>query len=51
MTVATQLSQAALDVPKGRAGLFDPSRRHWGQYWGGDLRGVIEKADDRRPWG
>ena len=29
----------------GRDGLFDPSRRHWGQYWGGDLRGVIEKAD------
>jgi cyclomaltodextrin glucanotransferase len=28
----------------GRDGLFDPSRRQWGHYWGGDLRGVIEKA-------
>ena len=51
MTVATQLSQTALDVPQGRAGLFDPSRRHWGQYWGGDLRGVIEKADDLQALG
>jgi cyclomaltodextrin glucanotransferase len=29
----------------GRQGLFDPSRQHWGRYWGGDLKGVIEKAD------
>jgi len=29
----------------GREGLFDPTRRHWGRYWGGDLKGVIEKAD------
>ncbi|MFM9101065.1 MAG: alpha-amylase family glycosyl hydrolase, partial [Cyanobium sp.] len=29
----------------GRDGLFDPSRRQWGHYWGGDLQGVIEKAD------
>ena len=25
--------------------LFDPSRTHWGKYWGGDLKGIIEKAD------
>jgi cyclomaltodextrin glucanotransferase len=29
----------------GREGLFDPSQQQWGHYWGGDLRGVIEKAD------
>lgn len=29
----------------GREGLFDPTRQHWGRYWGGDLKGVIEKAD------
>ena len=29
----------------GREGLFDPTRQHWGRYWGGDLRGVIDKAD------
>jgi len=29
----------------GREGLFDPTRRQWGRYWGGDLEGVIEKAD------
>lgn len=23
--------------------LFDPSRSHWGKYWGGDLKGIIEK--------
>jgi len=28
----------------GRAGLFDPSRSRWGNYWGGDLRGVIDRA-------
>ncbi|MEB3352473.1 MAG: alpha-amylase family glycosyl hydrolase [Cyanobacteriota bacterium] len=29
----------------GRDGLFDPGQDQWGHYWGGDLRGVIEKAD------
>ena len=29
----------------GREGLFDPTRQDWGRYWGGDLKGVIEKAD------
>ncbi|MFY8150297.1 MAG: alpha-amylase family glycosyl hydrolase [Prochlorococcaceae cyanobacterium] len=29
----------------GRAGLFDSSRTQWGHYWGGDLQGVIDKAD------
>jgi len=29
----------------GREGLFDPTHQHWGRYWGGDLKGVIEKAD------
>lgn len=29
----------------GREGLFDPSRSRWGHYWGGDLRGVIDRAD------
>lgn len=29
----------------GREGLFDPKQQHWGCYWGGDLKGVIEKAD------
>ncbi len=29
----------------GREGLFDPTHQQWGRYWGGDLRGVIEKAD------
>ena len=25
--------------------LHDPSLTHWGHYWGGDLEGIIEKAD------
>ncbi|HAC63987.1 MAG TPA: cyclomaltodextrin glucanotransferase [Cyanothece sp. UBA12306] len=25
--------------------LYDPSRQHWGKYWGGDLEGVIQKLD------
>ncbi|MGK7944336.1 MAG: alpha-amylase family glycosyl hydrolase [Microcystaceae cyanobacterium] len=25
--------------------LYDPSRQHWGKYWGGDLQGVINKLD------
>lgn len=25
--------------------LYDPSRQHWGKYWGGDLQGVIDKLD------
>ena len=25
--------------------LFDPTRQHWGKYWGGDLQGVIDKLD------
>ncbi|MFM7267725.1 MAG: alpha-amylase family glycosyl hydrolase [Cyanobium sp.] len=29
----------------GREGLFDPTHQHWGRYWGGDLKGVSEKAD------
>ena len=29
----------------GRAGLFDPSQQNWGSYWGGDLEGLIAKAD------
>jgi cyclomaltodextrin glucanotransferase len=29
----------------GREGLFDPTHQHWGRYWGGDLKGVMEKAD------
>lgn len=29
----------------GRQGLFDPSHSRWGHYWGGDLQGVIDKAD------
>jgi len=28
-----------------KAELFDRSRSHWGKYWGGDLKGIIEKAD------
>jgi len=28
-----------------KKGLHDPSLTHWGHYWGGDLEGVIEKAD------
>ena len=30
----------------GREGLFDCTRRHWARYWGGDLMGVIEPAED-----
>ncbi len=29
----------------GKAGLFDASHQHWGNYWGGDLDGLIQKAD------
>jgi cyclomaltodextrin glucanotransferase len=25
--------------------LYDPERRNWGKYWGGDLQGVIQKLD------
>jgi cyclomaltodextrin glucanotransferase len=25
--------------------LYDPERRNWGKYWGGDLQGVIAKLD------
>ena len=25
--------------------LYDPTRRHWGKYWGGDLQGIIDKLD------
>ncbi|WP_448573100.1 alpha-amylase family glycosyl hydrolase [Trichothermofontia sp.] len=25
--------------------LFDPTRQHWGKYWGGDLQGIIDKLD------
>jgi cyclomaltodextrin glucanotransferase len=25
--------------------LFDPERKDWGKYWGGDLQGVIDKLD------
>ena len=25
--------------------LFDPKRKDWGRYWGGDLQGVIDKLD------
>ena len=25
--------------------LYDPSRQHWGKYWGGDLEGVVQKLD------
>src|SRR5688572_1057984 len=25
--------------------LFDPERKNWGKYWGGDLQGVIAKLD------
>lgn len=25
--------------------LYDPERKNWGKYWGGDLQGVIEKLD------
>lgn len=32
----------------GREGLFDPTRQHWSLYWGGDLRGVIEKQTTSR---
>jgi len=28
-----------------KQGLHDPSLTHWGHYWGGDLEGIIEKAD------
>jgi cyclomaltodextrin glucanotransferase len=27
------------------AELYDPERKNWGKYWGGDLAGVIEKLD------
>ncbi|MEW5861091.1 MAG: alpha-amylase family glycosyl hydrolase, partial [Cyanobacteriota bacterium] len=25
--------------------LYDPERKNWGKYWGGDLQGVIDKLD------
>ncbi|HEY9298182.1 MAG TPA: alpha-amylase family glycosyl hydrolase, partial [Phormidium sp.] len=25
--------------------LYDPERKDWGKYWGGDLQGIIEKLD------
>jgi cyclomaltodextrin glucanotransferase len=25
--------------------LYDPTRKEWGKYWGGDLQGVIDKLD------
>ena len=28
-----------------KQGLHDPSLTQWGHYWGGDLEGIIEKAD------
>jgi cyclomaltodextrin glucanotransferase len=28
-----------------KKGLYDPSRSQWGHYWGGDLEGIIAKAD------
>jgi len=34
-----------------KMGLYDPSRSQWGHYWGGDLEGVIEKADYLRQLG
>lgn len=34
-----------------KKGLFDPSHSHWGHYWGGDLEGLIERADYLRDLG
>lgn len=34
-----------------KKGLFDPSRSQWGHYWGGDLEGLIERADYLRDLG
>jgi cyclomaltodextrin glucanotransferase len=28
-----------------KKGLYDPTRSQWGHYWGGDLEGIIAKAD------
>jgi cyclomaltodextrin glucanotransferase len=28
-----------------KKGLYDPTHRRWGHYWGGDLEGIIDKAD------
>jgi cyclomaltodextrin glucanotransferase len=28
-----------------KKGLYDPTRLQWGHYWGGDLEGIIDKAD------
>ncbi|MEO1185956.1 MAG: cyclomaltodextrin glucanotransferase, partial [Cyanobacteria bacterium J06636_27] len=25
--------------------LYDPDREEWGKYWGGDLKGIIDKLD------
>lgn len=29
----------------GNPELYDPERKHWQKYWGGDVQGVIEKLD------
>jgi cyclomaltodextrin glucanotransferase len=31
--------------------MFDPERRNWRKYWGGDLQGVIDKLDYLRGFG
>lgn len=31
------------DDPKISSGMFDPARKNWHAYWGGDLKGVIDK--------
>jgi Glycosidases len=35
----------------GKKGLYDPSHSQWGHYWGGDLEGIIARADYLRDLG
>jgi len=33
------------NTPGPNPELFDPARKEWGRYWGGDLQGIIDKLD------
>jgi glycosidase len=33
------------DDPPVAKGLFDPTKKNWGAYWGGDLEGIRQKLD------
>jgi len=44
--IVDRFLDSGIDHDKGsKDELFDRSRSHWGKYWGGDLKGIIEKAD------